>query len=214
MTIIGVVERMHGGSVDWKYLDNAYLVPRLPTSAFGPQTYYVVRARPGQRDHLARIVEEHLSTSNPGRVIEEVRSLQSYKDRGYRRDRNMGILLLCVTGVLLVITSLGVFALATFNVSARVRQIGTRRALGARQRDIVFHFIAENGLITAAGIFVGCPLALAGGYWLTSQFHLPRLNAYFLASTVVGLWLIGQLAAWHPARRAAGVSPAVATRTL
>jgi putative ABC transport system permease protein len=85
-----------------------------------------------------------MSVSNPGRVIEEVRSLQSYKDRGYRRDRNMGIFLLCVTGVLLLITSLGVFALATFNVSTRVRQIGARRALGARQGDIVWHFMAEN----------------------------------------------------------------------
>lgn len=214
MTIIGIVERMHGGWIDWKYLDNAFLLPRLPTSAFGPRTYYVVRTRPGQRDRLARSVEEHMSVSNPGRVIEEVRSLQSYKDRGYRRDRNMGIFLLCVTGLLLMITSLGVFALATFNVSTRVRQIGTRRALGARQRDIVFHFMTENWLIMAVGTFVGCPLALAGGIWLSREFQLPPLNAYFLAGTVVGLGVIGQLAAWQPARRAAAVSPAVATRTI
>lgn len=213
-TIVGIVERMHGGWINWKHLDSVFLLPRLPTSAFGPKVYYVVRAQPGQRDRLARTAEDYLSQSNSGRVIEEVRALQWYKNRGYRRDRNMGIFLAAVTGVLLLITSLGVFGLATFNVSTRTKQIGTRRALGARRRDIVYHFMAENGLITTLGILVGCPLALLGGYWLTHEFQLPPLNAYFLAGTVVALVIVGQLAAWQPARRAAAVPPAVATRTI
>ena len=213
-TIIGIVERMHGGWVDWKYLENVFLMPRLPTSAFGPRTYYVVRAQPGERDRLMRTVEQHLSESNLTRVIEEIRPLQYHKDRGYQRDRNLGIILLSVTTVLLLITALGIFGLAAFNVSTRTKQIGTRRALGARRRDIVYHFMTENGLVTAIGIFVGVPLALAGGYWLSHEFGLPRLNAYFLAGTMVALAMIGQLAAWQPARRAAAVSPAVATRTI
>jgi putative ABC transport system permease protein len=213
-TIIGIVERMHGGWVDWKYLEHVFLMPRLPTAAFGPRTYYVVRAEPGQRDRVMRTVEQHLSASNLSRVIEEIRPLQYHKDRGYRRDRNLGIILLTVTSVLLMITALGIFGLAAFNVSTRTKQIGTRRALGARRRDIVYHFMTENWMVTSIGILVGCPLALAGGYWLSHEFQLPRLNAYFLAGTVVALWLIGQLAAWQPARRAAAVSPAEATRTI
>ena len=55
---------------------------------------------------------------------------------------------------------------------------------------------------------------LAGGYWLTHEFQMPPLNAYFLAGTIVALWLIGLIAAWHPARRAAAVPPVVATRTI
>jgi putative ABC transport system permease protein len=212
-TIVGIVERMHGGWVDWKHLENVFLMPRLPTAAFGNRTYYVVRTEPGQLDRVMRTVEPHLSQSNLNRVIEEIRPLASYKDRGYRRDRNMALFLLAVTCVLLLITSLGAFGLATFNVSTRTKQIGTRRALGARRRDIVYHFMAENWLITTAGVVVGCPLALAGGYWLTYRFQLPPLNAYFLAGTVVGLWIVGQIAAWQPARRAASVSPVVATRT-
>jgi putative ABC transport system permease protein len=212
-TIVGIVERMHGGSVNWKYLDNVFLMPRLPTSAFGPRTYYIVRTQPGETTRLLHTVEQHLSESNPNRVIEEIRPLQYYKDRAYQRDRNMGIFLASVTAVLLMITSLGIFGLATFNVSTRTKQIGTRRALGARRRDIVYHFMAENWLITTIGVFIGCPLALAGGYWLSHEFQLPPLNAYFLAGALVSLWLIGQLAAWHPARRAAAVAPVVATRT-
>jgi putative ABC transport system permease protein len=46
------------------------------------------------------------------------------------------------------------------------------------------------------------------------RYALPRLNLYFLVGGVLVLWAIGQLAAWQPARRAAAVSPSVATRTV
>jgi putative ABC transport system permease protein len=112
------------------------------------------------------------------------------------------------------VTCLGVFALATFNVSTRTKQIGTRRAVGARRRDIVRYFLIENGLITSTGILVGCALALGTGYWLSLQYALPRLDLYYLVGGVLLLWAIGQLAAWQPARRAAAVPPSVATRTV
>jgi putative ABC transport system permease protein len=74
--------------------------------------------------------------------------------------------------------------------------------------------MVENGLITTTGILVGCVLALATGYWLSLQYQLPRLDLYYLVGGVLVLWLIGQLAAWQPARKAATVSPSVATRTV
>jgi hypothetical protein len=43
---------------------------------------------------------------------------------------------------------------------------------------------------------------------------LPRLDLYYLVGGVLALWLIGQLAAWQPARKASAVSPSVATRTV
>jgi putative ABC transport system permease protein len=74
--------------------------------------------------------------------------------------------------------------------------------------------MVENGLITTSGIFVGCALALALGYWLSLQYQLPRLDLYYLVAGVLTLWAIGQVAAWQPARRASSVSPSVATRTV
>jgi putative ABC transport system permease protein len=115
---------------------------------------------------------------------------------------------------LIAVTCLGIFALATFNVSTRTKQIGTRRAVGARRRDIIRYFMVENAMITSAGVVVGCALALGAGYWLSVQYALPRLNLYYLVGGVLALWAIGQLAAWQPARRAARVSPSVATRTV
>ena len=119
-----------------------------------------------------------------------------------------------MTALLIAVTCLGIFALATFNVSTRTKQIGTRRAVGARRGDIVRYFLVENGLITSAGILCGCALALAAGYWLSLEYALPRLDLYYLVGGVLALWGIGQLAAWQPARRAAAVCPSVATRTV
>jgi len=170
--------------------------------------------QPGQRDTAMRLVEAHLTKINPNRVINFVRPLTYFKDLTDLGDRSMGIYLLTVTGLLIAVTCLGIFALATFNVATRTKQIGTRRAVGARRRDIVRYFLVENGLITSAGIIAGCLLALATGYWLSEQYALPRLNLYYLVGGVLALWGIGQFAAWQPARRAAAVSPSVATRTV
>ena len=116
-----------------------------------------------------------------------------------------------MTGLVLVFSALGIFGLATFNVNNRTRQIGTRRAVGARKLDIVRYFMTENWMVTTAGVVVGCILALAAGFWLSNQYQMPRLDLYYLVGGVLGLWAVGQLAAWQPSLRAAKVSPAMAT---
>jgi putative ABC transport system permease protein len=211
-TIVGIIDNMIGSGW-WGYegVDHVAITPQLPRM-YGFD--YLVRTEPGRRDAIMRTVEEHLSTSNPNRVIKSIRSVEYYKKLYYRDDRNMGVFLISVTALLLAVASLGIFGLATFNVSARTKQIGTRRAVGARRADIVRYFMVENGLITTTGIVVGCALALAIGYWLSLQYQLPRLDLYYLVGGVLALWLIGQLAAWQPARRASAVSPSVATRTV
>ncbi|HEU4626605.1 MAG TPA: FtsX-like permease family protein [Steroidobacteraceae bacterium] len=209
-TIIGIADRMMGSWVWYDQPDYVFFMPYLPT---GPSVRYLVRTQPGQRDAIMRVAETHLSASNPRRAINWVRSLELFKKNSYLADRNMGVFLTTVTTLLLAITSLGIFGLATFNVSTRTKQIGTRRAVGARRRDIVSYFLVENWLITTGGIVVGCMLALAVGYWLASEYHLPRVDLFYLVGGVLILWGIGTLAAWQPARRAAKVSPALATRT-
>lgn len=167
-----------------------------------------------ERDRLMRIAEQHFSSSNPDRAVYAVRSLEYFKSEVYRQDRNMRIFLVSVTLLVVAVSCLGIFTLATFNVATRTKQIGTRRAVGARRADIVRYFLVENALITTAGVLVGCALALAIGYELSVRYQLPRLDLYYLVGGVLALWPIGQLSAWIPARRAANVPPSVATRTV
>jgi putative ABC transport system permease protein len=153
-TITGIIDNMIGtGWSGYEALDHVAILPQLPR-LYGFD--YLVRTEPGRRDAIMRTVEEHLSTSNPDRVIKWVRSVEFYKKLLYRDDRNMEVFLISVTALLLAVASLGIFGLATFNVSARTKQIGTRRAIGARKADIVHYFMVENGLITTARCNTSC----------------------------------------------------------
>jgi putative ABC transport system permease protein len=211
VVIAGVIEQMHGAWVGWDKLDRVLLTPLVGP---GPGIRYLVRTEPGKVDAMMATVEDALRKRDPNRVVGKLRSMQNFKQSSYASDSLMAVTLSVVTGLVLVFSALGIFGLATFNVNTRTRQIGTRRAVGARKRDIVAYFMAENWMVTSLGVLVGCGLALAVGFWLSTQFSLPRLDLYFLVGGVLGLWVLGQLAAWQPALRAAKVSPAMATRSV
>ncbi len=212
-TIIGIINDVIATS--WaSRLFGVYdvaIVPR-PVTAF--TTGYLVRTAPGQRDRLMRVAEQHLSESNPNRVITGIKSLEYFKDQLYRWDFDMAIFLVTVTVLVIAVACIGIFGLATYNVNVRTKQIGTRRAIGARRADIIQYFMVENGAITTCGVIVGCILALAVGYWLSTRYQLPRLDLYYLVGGVLALWGVGQIAVVQPARRAASVPPSVATRTV
>jgi putative ABC transport system permease protein len=211
VTIIGVVANIFSGP--WQNPEEAEYTAFLPEMPFTWGFAYLVRVQPGRIDEVMRKVAEHMPASNPDRVIRRIESVSMYKKWVYLNERVTVIFLAITTALLLAIAALGIFGLATFNVTTRTKQIGTRRAVGARKRDIIQHFMVENGLITSAGILSGCVLALAVGYELSLHYHLPRLDLYYLVGGILVLWVIGQLAAWQPARRAASVPPSVATRT-
>jgi putative ABC transport system permease protein len=212
LTIIGIVDHMLGSWLTG--VDHPSDIMYMAFQPSGPGTRYIVHTEPGLRDQLMRKVEAEFAQRNDMRAVNYVRTLQLYKERSYITDRNMSIYLTTVTALLLAITSLGIFALATFNVSTRTKQVGTRRAVGARRRDIVAHFLVENWMITTGGVFVGCVLALAAGHLLSLQYQLPRVDLYYIVGGVLVMWVVGLGAAWHPSRRAARISPALATRTV
>ncbi len=212
VTVIGIMNDVISPAWFAKFYPYDVMIVPLPQTFGG--TGILVRTKPGQRDRVMKVVEQHLSASNPNRVILWVRSIEYYKQLFYRDDRNLAIFLIAITVLVTLITCISIFGLATFNVSTRTKQIGTRRAVGARSRDIVTYFMVENGLVTSGGIVAGCLLALAAGYWLSSRLQLPRLDLHYLIGGVLALWAVGQLAAWQPARRGAAVPPSVATRTV
>ncbi len=127
MPIVGIVEHMLGSPLTG--VDHPTDIMYMPLQPSGPSARYIVRAKPGMRDPLMRKVEAELGPRNDMRAIGYVRTLSLYKARSYLTDRNMAIYLVVVTALLLAITSLGIFALATFNVSTRTKQVGTRRAV-------------------------------------------------------------------------------------
>jgi putative ABC transport system permease protein len=209
--IVGIIEHMHGAWVGWDKFDHIVVFPRVGP---GDGLRYIVRATPGDIDRVMTQVEIALRKRDPNRVLANFKKMSDFKKRSYASDSLVAVTLSVVTGLVLVFSALGIFGLATFNVNTRTRQIGTRRAIGARRRDIVRYFMTENWFVTTLGVVVGCAMALGLGFWLSKHMGLPRLDLYYLVGGVAGIWVIGQLAAWQPSLKAAKVSPAMATRTV
>jgi putative ABC transport system permease protein len=209
--VVGVIDHMLGAWVDWDELDHVALHPRIPD---GPSVRYVVRAEPGRRDALILEVEKKLSEADLSRSLNWVRSHEYYTERSYKNDSRMVALLSVMIVLMIAVTALGIVGLASFHVNQRRKQIGTRRAVGARRIDIIRYFMLENWLLTTAGVFLGAILAFAFGQWLSSAYSLPRLEPWYVAAGIVLLWILGQLAVYVPARRAAAIPPALATRTV
>jgi len=210
-TIVGIIGRMHGSWVGWDKLDNVVIQPGKYADVTNK---YIIRVQPGMRDELMPIIEKRLGESNRQRVVKSVRSLSELAARSYRSDRGMAIILSIVISLLIGLTALVIVGLASFHVTQRTRQIGTRRALGARRVDIVRLFMLENWLITTAGAVLGIVLTVAVAYWLEVSFELQRLDWRYLPAGILVLWALSSLAVLEPARRAASVPPAVATRSV
>ena len=114
----------------------------------------------------------------------------------------------------MVITALGIVGLASFWVQQRTKQIGVRRALGATKGQILAYFQTENFLLATIGIVLGMLAAYGINQVLMSKYELARLPAYYLPIGAIALWLLGQVSVLGPARRAASVPPAIATRSV
>jgi len=210
-TIVGIIDHMHGSWVNWSKFNNSVIQPGMQADTTNK---YVIRVEAGMRDQLIPVIEKKLGESNRRRVVKSVRSLRDIAARSYRRDFAMVTILSVVMTLLVGLTALVVVGLSSFHVTQRRKQIGTRRALGARRIDIIKQFMFENWLITTVGAVLGVILTVGVAYWLEVSFSLTRLDWRYLPSGIVTLWFLSSLAVVEPARRAASVSPAIATRSI
>jgi len=209
--IIGIYDQMQNA---WPHSDNIDRTVLIPAIAlFGGQMMYVVRTEPGQRDHVMAAGEKYLA-GNRSRIIDFVRSYEEQKRRTYGGDIAMIKLMSAVITVLAAVTGLGIVGLAWFSVAQRRKQIGTRRALGATRLDILRYFMVENWLITTAGLLIGVVAAFGLNWFLDTEYSTGRMPLWYLPLGMVALWLLGQLAVLLPARRAAAIPPALATRSV
>jgi len=210
--VVGVVERLirpndNGGPAESGY---SMLLP-VHNVTMGR---FALRTEPGRRAEVQKAAIATLERNSARRIILREGSFTEVIDTYYRQDRSMAWLLVAVCIALLVVTALGIVGLASFWVQQRTKQIGVRRALGATRTQILRYFQTENFLLATIGIVLGMLLAYAINQLLMGKYELPRLPLFYLPVGAVALWLLGQIAVYWPARRAASVPPALATRSV
>ncbi|MGW8275447.1 ABC transporter permease [Xanthomonas axonopodis pv. clitoriae] len=191
--------------------DYSMLLPIRPPYTDGQ---YVLRVTdPLRRAEVLKAAVAALMKVDNSRLVLKQETYTEIRDKYFRNDRAMIWLLGAVCVALLIVTALGIVGLASFWVQQRTKQIGIRRALGATRSQILRYFQIENFLLASVGIVLGMLMAYSINVWLMARYELPRLPAIYLPIGALLLWMLGQLAVFWPARRAAAVPPAVATRS-
>ncbi len=116
-----------------------------------------------------------------------------------------------VAMVSLFVGIIGVTNIMLIAVTQRTREIGIRKAVGARRRNIMFQFLVEAATVTLVGGLVGIAFGALSGWAVTSalewRYYLSPLWIVVAVSLSVAC---GMLAGWYPAWRAARVDPIVA----
>lgn len=127
----------------------------------------------------------------------------------------MNLFLGLVSLISLAVGGIVVMNIMLISVGERVKEIGLRRAVGARKQDIKKQFLVESALVTVMGGFVGVLVGLGVSFVLPilSKGKMPAMPSWepfvlgFVFSTLVGL-----LAGLHPAKKASELDPVVALK--
>jgi putative ABC transport system permease protein len=214
-TIVGIIEQLQTPTTDSWGNPFAYNSVLEPVRLDGTSASYAVRTQPGREEDVMHAARKALFAANPMRIMPDTWGTQTFSEiraKVYRADRGMAILMGVVCLILLGVTAAGIVGLTSFWVGQRHRQIGVRRALGARRIDILHYFQIENLLIAGVGVVLGVVLAVGLNLWLMAHYEMERLPLSYVLSGVLAVLVIGQGAVFVPARRASNVPPVVATR--
>lgn len=143
--------------------------------------------------------------------LDKLEDAERTRDR-YRRQMAM------IAGISLLVGGIGIMNIMLATVTERTREIGIRRALGAKRGDVTFQFLVEALVQTTIGGLIGVgfgfliiwlapPIGTYFGSHLPTKVHEPSVFMAFFAAVIVGV-----LFGWYPSRRAARLDPIEALR--
>jgi len=211
LEIVGIVELMKSPWLQDSRPDNVAIIPFVSASSF---QQIIVRTEPEQRAAIMRQIEDLMLEDHSKRVIIGLTALDEAKAEYNASDTLMLRMLVVLIVVLLLVTALGIFGLTVFNINKRTKQIGTRRALGARKSAIINYFLVENAMICCIGVTIGSIAAFFLGRILLEHYSIPALDNMYILFTALFVITISLLSVLMPANKAANISPSIATRSI
>jgi putative ABC transport system permease protein len=128
-------------------------------------------------------------------------------------SQTFSLLLASIAGISLFVGGIGILAMMVISVRERTREIGVRRAVGARRRDILLQFILEATSLSLAGGLIGSVVGIAGGLILGRVTGWPTAISPLAILLAMGVSMaVGVFFGAYPARRAARLDPIIALR--
>jgi putative ABC transport system permease protein len=209
--VVGVVPGLRYQSLEEESGADAYL-PMRQTSDFAA-VYAIARSNlpPSSVVGALRAVLRPLDAALP---LTEVRTMQDIVDQSVSPRRFLVLLLGSFAGFALVLASLGIYAVVSYGVVQRRREIGIRMALGATPGNVQMHVLRRTLQLAFLGLSLGLVSSWALGRMMQSLLYgVTFSDPMTFAGALAVLAIIAALAGALPARRAAHLDPLEALRT-
>ncbi len=172
-----------------------------------------VRSTPEGRAGLVERLREAVHRRDASMPLYDVATMEQTIDEAVFTERMLAVLSAAFGLLATLLAAVGLYGLMSYTVARRTREIGIRIALGAERRTVVWLVLREVAVLTGIGVLIGIPAALALSRVVSSQlFGLSPTDPLTLVAAATTLTLVGALAGYLPARRAAAVEPVRALR--
>jgi predicted permease len=209
LTIIGVVGNTHRPGID------AAPRPTMFYTMSGMPLYnpgLVIRAS-GPAAALAGAATRIVRRYAPSALIEQVMTIGQYRDETVAPQRLNAVLISSFSGLAVIIAAVGIAGVLAFSVSARTNEIGIRMSLGADPARVQRMILGEGAALVALGGLLGVVGAfLCAGLIRGLLFGVSARDPATFIGVAVAMAVIGMVACWIPAVRAARIDPAIAMR--
>ena len=185
--------------------------------------YSQVSRPPGQMTYEIRTASRPLALAGAVRqtvrevdarlAIHDLETQAAHVDQGISTEITLARLCTAFAVLALAMACVGLYGTVSFNVARRTNEIGIRMTLGAQRRLIVWMVLRDVLLMTAVGIVIGVPLALAGSRYVRALLY--GIEPHDPLAIAIGLGALAGcavLAGLIPARRASRIDPLVAVR--
>jgi putative ABC transport system permease protein len=219
--VIGILEPRKGGFVKDQSADKAVMVPYRTYRKHNPgddEHFIGAVAYAGEmseaEDEIRGVLRRrrHVAYSKPDNF--GISSAQQIADQFRQITGSVTLLISVISSIGLLVGGVGVMNIMLMSVTQRTREIGVRKAIGARRRDVIWQFLTEAIVLTGAGGMIG--VVLGGGISLLINFLAPNLPSTIpLWSIILAVGVsmsVGLFFGMYPAIKAAHLDPVEALR--
>jgi putative ABC transport system permease protein len=206
-----------------------YIPYATSMSTLGTTTFI---RRSGSREYSnVELDQLVVTTEEPSQVFDTARVLSAVLGRLHERQdyeivvplellqqseatqRTFNLVMILIASISLLVGGIGIANIMLATITERTREIGVRRALGARRRDILTQFLTETTAIAVVGGLIGCLLGLVGVQGIARWTEWKANVAPYYVLVALGIsCAVGILFGIYPARRAALMNPIAALR--